>query len=330
MTKQARTLSSIFEAPPWRWLDSVAGPVQGAAQAVFEAGPAGRKVKSLLNGTPIRHRVHPALVALPIGAWATAAVLDVAEARAGWRKRAGMRAAADTSVAVGVVSALPTAMSGIADWVDLSEHHRRVGMAHALLNTIALGCYGASLALRMSGSGQRGLAKTLSTTGLAVLAVSGALGGELVYTLGANIPHTIYPKPPEDETDVLASDELVDGTPVVVEVGRVPVLLLRRDGTIHAVEEWCPHAGGPLSQGTFDGDVVECPWHQSRFCLADGAPLQGPASVPLRTFEAREENGRILLKPSFEAQSWPPPPDPIRDQPRHIQRSSDGEMTPSA
>jgi len=94
------------------------------------------------------------------------------------------------------------------------------------------------------------------------------------------------------------------------EVGRVPVLLLRSGDAIHAVQDWCPHAGGPLSQGTFDGDVAECPWHQSRFCLADGAPLQGPAASPLRTFAVREAGGRILVCPSDEAKTWPPAPEP--------------------
>jgi nitrite reductase/ring-hydroxylating ferredoxin subunit/uncharacterized membrane protein len=287
------------------------------------------KLKSLLNGTPLRHRMHPMLIAVPIGAWMMAAVLDVVEGRAGRRERRGLQQAADTSVAVGIVSAVPTAMSGVADWVDLYDHHRRVGMAHALLNSVALGCYGASLALRLSGSDQRGLAKALSNTGFGIVALSGALGGELVYTLGVNVPHTLYPKPPDDEVDVLASAELVEGTPVVVEVGRVPVLLVRNDGVVHAVQDWCPHAGGPLSQGKFDGDVVECPWHQSRFCLADGAPLQGPAAVPLRTFNVRETGGRIFVTPSYEAQSWPPPPDPIREQPERIAIPPNGEVHPS-
>jgi nitrite reductase/ring-hydroxylating ferredoxin subunit len=248
----------------------------------------------------------------------------VVEQRSGRRERRGLQAAADTSVAVGVVSALPTAISGLADWVDLYDHQRRVGMAHALLNTVALGCYSASLALRL-GDGSRGLAKAFSNMGFGVIAVSGSLGGELVYTLGVNVPHTLYPRPPEDEVDILASAELIEGTPVVVEVGRVPVLLLLREETIYAVQEWCPHAGGPLSEGTFDGDVVECPWHQSRFCLADGAPLQGPASVPLRTFEVREAGGRVYVRPSYEGQSWPPAPAPIREQPQQIPLSPDGE-----
>ena len=328
MMKQARTLSSMLEGEEWSWLDAAAEPVQGVANSAYRANSTMMKVKSLLNGTPFRHRVHPMLIAIPIGAWAMAAVLDVVEGRAGPHERRGLQAAADTSVAVGVVSALPTAMSGVADWVDLYDHQRRVGMAHALLNTVALSCYGASLALRMSG-GDRGVAKALSNAGFGVLALSGALGGELVYTLGVNVPHTLYPKPPDEEMDVLASDELVDGTPVVVEVGRVPVLLVRHNGTVHAVQEWCPHAGGPLSQGKFEGDIVECPWHQSRFCLADGAPVQGPASLPLRTFEVREAGGRILVTPSYEAQSWPPPPDPIRDRPQQIALAPDGESQAS-
>jgi nitrite reductase/ring-hydroxylating ferredoxin subunit/uncharacterized membrane protein len=281
-------------------------------------------LKSLLNGTPIRHRVHPVLIAVPIGAWMMAAVLDAIEERAGWREQRGLRVAADTTVGIGVASALPTAITGLADWVDLYDHQRRVGMAHALLNTVALGCYGASLALRMGG-GNRRLARALSNTGFGVIAISGSLGGELVYTLGVNVPHTLYPRPPEDEVDVIASAELVEGTPVVVEVGRVPVLLLRREATIHAVQEWCPHAGGPLSEGSFDGDVVECPWHQSRFCLADGAPIQGPASVPLRTFEVREAGGRVYVRPSYEGQSWPPAPAPVREQPQQIPLSAPGE-----
>jgi nitrite reductase/ring-hydroxylating ferredoxin subunit/uncharacterized membrane protein len=324
MTKQARTLSSLLESPEWAWLDAVAEPVQQAAKEAYASSPFGMKLKSLLNGTPFRHRMHPMLIAVPLGAWTMAAVLDFVEGRSGRDERRGLQAAADTSVAVGVISALPTAMTGVADWVDLYDHHRRVGMAHALLNTVALSLYGTSLALRLSG-GDRSLAKQLSTAGYGVLALSGALGGELVYTLGANVPHTVYPKPPNEEVDVLASDELIEGQPVVVEVGRVPVMLLRRGDVIHAVQEWCPHAGGPLSQGKFEGDIVECPWHQSRFCLADGAPVQGPASVPLRTFAVRESGGRIRVTPSYEAQSWPPPPEPIREQPQHIPLAPNGE-----
>jgi nitrite reductase/ring-hydroxylating ferredoxin subunit/uncharacterized membrane protein len=318
MTQQAATVSSVLERPAFGWIDPLSEKMQAAAGKLLHATSATRKVKDVLNGTPMRHRVHPALVVVPLGAWTTAALLDVLESRAPRRQRSGYRASADAAIAFGIAGALPSAASGVADWVDLYDQQRRVGTAHALLNVAALGCYSASYVLRMTSRERRGAARLLSGIGLGIVSLSGSLGGELVYTLGVNVPYHLYPKAPDDWRDVLASAELQEGVPVVVEDERVPVLLLRLDGEVFAVQEWCPHAGGPLSEGKFDGDVVECPWHQSRFCLRDGAPLQGPASVPLRTFAVRDEGGRILIRPSFEGQSWPPAPVPPRTVPEHV------------
>lgn len=320
MTRQAPTLSSIYEDDSkFGWLDKVADQAQQNVHRLFRASAAGMKIKSVLNGTPFRHRMHPAIVIVPLGAWTTAVVFDVLSSLSSGQDRVSYRKGADASVALGLVGALPATMSGLADWVDLYDHRRRVGMAHALLNSAAWFCFSGSLALRMANADRLGAAQALSGIGYGLVMMGGALGGELVYTLGVNVPHTIYPKPPNEFTDVLASDELVDGATVVVEVERVPVMLVRSGGAIYAVDAWCPHAGGPLADGTFDGDVVECPWHQSRFCLTDGKPLQGPATTPLRTFDVREEAGRISVSPSYEGQSWPPPPDPPAAGPKTIQ-----------
>jgi len=319
-SRQAPTLSSIYEDDArFGWLDSVAEPLQENVKRLFAAMPMGSKVKSLLNGTPLQHRLHPAMIAVPIGSFTVALLFDVLSRTSSGRNRKGYQQAADIAVTCGLVSSIPAAKTGIADWVDLYDHRRRVGMAHALLNVAALGCYCSSLALRKMGSGSRGVAQICSGAGFGFLSLGGAIGGELVYTLGVNVPHNVYPKPPNEYTDVISSDDLVEGVPVVVEAGRVPVLLLRREGSIHAVDNWCPHAGGPLSDGTFEDDIVECPWHQSRFCLADGRALQGPAASPLRTFEVKEENGRILVKPAYEGQSWPPPPSEPAQEPETVE-----------
>lgn len=304
MTRQAATLSSLFEGDGFRWLDRVAEPLQDAVLRLFST-PAGHAAKTWLNGTPLRHRVHPALIVAPLGAWTTAALLDFLDARDGDR---GPARGADAAIAFGVVSALPTAAAGLADWADLHDHPRRVGALHAILNTTALALYGASLGLRAAR--RRGPARATAALGYGVVLLSGALGGELVYTLGVNVPYQLYPKPPNAWVDVLASHELLEGQHRVVEVERVPTLLLRHGGQVYAVEEWCPHAGGPLGEGEFDGTCVTCPWHGSRFDLTDGRPLDGPASVPLRTYAVRESGGRIALYPDYEGQSWPPPPAP--------------------
>ncbi len=305
MSRQATTLSSIVEATPFAWLDKLSTPLQQGVHAVFGANEAGRVVKNWLNGVPLRHRMHPALVAIPIGAWTTAALFDAIDALSADDNYA---AAADAAIWLGVGSALPTVAAGLADWVDTYDHQQRVGMAHALVNSAALALYGVSLTLRAGGN--RGAGQALSGLAFGAVSLGGALGGELVYNLGVNVTHLLYPKPPTTYKDVIAADQLQEGKPVVVEDERVPVMLLRREGQIYAVEAWCPHAGGPLIDGKFEGITVECPWHRSCFRLDDGAPLNGPASAPLRTFDVQERDGRILVQPTDEARVWPPAPAP--------------------
>jgi nitrite reductase/ring-hydroxylating ferredoxin subunit len=299
MSRQAITLSTIFERPATAGLDRLAEPLQSGAHAIFNSSTVTLRLKSLLNGTPLRHRLHPAIVVVPLGAWTTAVLLDALEGRADRRTRAGLRHGADVALAFGILSALPAALSGLADWVDTNGTPRRLGVAHALVNSAGLATFGASLALR--GAGARSAGKLLAGVGLGVVSLGGALGGELVFSLGVNVPYQPHPTPPDEFTDVLAGAELPEGQPRVVEAGEVKILLLRYEGEVLAVQEWCPHLGGPLSEGQFDGDIVECPWHQSRFCLRDGAPRQGPASVPLQTFEVREQAGRILVKANSPA-----------------------------
>jgi len=304
--QQVATLSSTIAGERFGWLDKLAAPLQQGVHAVFRANEAGRVAKNWLNGVPFRHRVHPALVAVPIGAWTTATVLDALD---GLSKDDTYRAAADASILLGLVSAAPTVAAGWADWVDTYDHQRRVGLAHGLTNATAVTLYAASLALRASG--RRGAGRAVAGLAFGVVSLGGALGGELVYTLGVNVTHLLYPKPPDTYVDVLASDALAEGQPVVVEDERVPVMLLRRDGHVYAVEAWCPHAGGPLIEGAFEGLTVECPWHQSCFRLDDGRPLNGPATAPLRTFTVVERDGRILIRPMDEGKTWPPPPAPL-------------------
>lgn len=70
---------------------------------------------------------------------------------------------------------------------------------------------------------------------------------------------------------VLGVDELDIGEVVEVMVSGVPVALVNADGAICAVEGTCPHAGGPLGDGTLDGDALTCPWHGWSFDVRTGA-----------------------------------------------------------
>lgn len=303
MAPRPRTGGELVARLPW--LDKVATPLQQAAGKFFGASAATTRLKDWLNGTPLGHRTHPAMVVAPLGAWTMATLFDLLDSMGG-DERWGP--AADLAVAVGAIGALPSMLAGLADWVDTYDHPRRLGVAHALVNSVALTTFAISSGLRAAG--HRPTARAFSRAGFGLVVVGGALGGELVYNLGVNVSYLLYPKAPNRFTDVLASNELVGGEPVVVEVDRVPVLLLRRRGAILAVQAWCPHAGGPLVKGTCDGDTIECPWHGSRFELASGRALRGPATAPLRTFVARERSGRIGVRPADLDRGWPPHPAP--------------------
>ena len=161
------------------------------------------------------------------------------------------------------------------------------------------------------GIGVEGISKPMNLG--AVLRTAHAFHASFCFTIGACF----------NVRDVLASDKLAEGERVVVEDGRSPVMLYRAAGKIYAVEDWCPHAGGPLSEGPIHNCVVTCPWHGSRFDVRDGAPLTGPASAPLRTFDVREEAGRILIKPNYEGRDWPDPPNDPREAPEHIAATDD-------
>lgn len=76
--------------------------------------------------------------------------------------------------------------------------------------------------------------------------------------------------------------------------GEVIAVFRERSGKLHAVENRCPHAGGPLAEGISGGCTVICPMHAWKFDLESGACLNDP-SYTLRTFPIREEGGALLI-----------------------------------
>ena len=72
-----------------------------------------------------------------------------------------------------------------------------------------------------------------------------------------------------------------------VNTGSEPLVLLREGDEIRAIHATCAHAGGPLHEGTLIDGCVECPWHGSRFRLADGHVVRGPAVYDQPAYEVR-------------------------------------------
>ena len=81
-----------------------------------------------------------------------------------------------------------------------------------------------------------------------------------------------------------------------IEIGGAQICLVNLAGTLFAVDNLCPHADGPLSEGNLDGEVVECPWHGSKFNVRTGAIEAPPASEAIGAYKVRVEDEYLLVE----------------------------------
>lgn len=145
--------------PAVRLLDPVADAL------VADAGR-----RDALQGRWLGHALHPLLTDLPIGFWTSASVLDLLGGTTS-------RRAATLLTALGVLSAVPTALTGLAEYAPIEQRDKRVAVVHASANSAALLCYTASLSARLRRRHLRGV--LLALAGSTVATVGGYLGGHL-------------------------------------------------------------------------------------------------------------------------------------------------------
>lgn len=117
----------------------------------------------------------------------------------------------------------------------------------------------------------------------------------------------------KDPVKVAASDEIKAGEMFSTTVNDTKLLLSRVDGEVKGVIDKCTHLGMPMRKGKFDGRVITCPFHGSRFDIATGENLDwvtnvmgmnapkwackliefGKRPAPLTTLTIEERDGEI-------------------------------------
>ncbi|MGY5882561.1 Rieske (2Fe-2S) protein [Modestobacter lacusdianchii] len=85
---------------------------------------------------------------------------------------------------------------------------------------------------------------------------------------------------------------LGEGRAFVAGDTQVAVFRLR-DGSLHATQAACPHAGGPLADGQTDADVLVCPLHLFAYRWSDGGST-GTAD-PVRRYPVHVDSGRLVV-----------------------------------
>lgn len=267
------------------WLDKPAEKLQALFTPILgEHAP--HELKDTLYGVWLGHPLHPLLTDVSIGGWTMSAICDFL----------GEEEAADITLKIGTLSAVGTALTGAAQWYDATNDDapRRLGAAHALLNTAALGFYATSIMLRNNNSRSAGVATAwaghlLSTT-------SGWIGGHLSFDLGLGVNHQMDEYLPADWTNAIDAEELTDGKAHRVDVEGVPVMLIRQHDEILAISATCPHLSGPLDEGEIGENCVTCPWHASVFDLHTGNVIHGPATSAAHAFQTRVNEGTVQIR----------------------------------
>lgn len=255
-----------------------------------------RRLRSLLNGTWFGHPLHPVITDMPITAWMLTALFDIlwliSPARTTWAVLGAF-----VTVIVGLLGALGAIVTGFTDWSDTYGSERRVGLNHSIFNVSATILYLVSFLLRLlAGPGDSVAAAILGFVGLVCVIYAAYLGGEMVFTKGTGVNHTAWEAASKDYEAVIPFEKVEEQKLYRVTASGVPVVLLRQGEQVYAISATCPHAGGPLDEGSLQGDVVECPWHGSRFCMRDGRVLTGPATVNAPCYDVRVRDGQVEVK----------------------------------
>ena len=94
---------------------------------------------------------------------------------------------------------------------------------------------------------------------------------------------------------VLEEKKLEENTMKLVTVQGTPILLIKQQGQIFAIDNRCPHMGCGFSGGTLEGSVIVCPCHDWHFNLKTGEYQEEP-SIKLTSYEWKIIAGKIYIK----------------------------------
>jgi nitrite reductase/ring-hydroxylating ferredoxin subunit/uncharacterized membrane protein len=269
------------------WTRPVGDWLHGLLHGLFHRIPA---VRDLLNGRWLGHPLHGVLTDVPIGILFLVIVLDLLHLpeAAGW------------ALLIAILAMIAAALAGFADYSDTDGRARERGTLHSVLMIVALVVYFLSFLVRMGPPGF-GFLETpagfiLSIVGFLILSAGAYVGGDLVYALGNMVDRHAFRGAGTkwialEPAEMDASGSIPEGRPIKARLGINQLVLVRQGEKILALHDTCAHAGGPLNEGRIVGDAIECPWHQSKFKLANGHNAGGPSVYDQPAYEVRAKDG---------------------------------------
>jgi nitrite reductase/ring-hydroxylating ferredoxin subunit len=256
-------------------------------------GRPGKLLQDFLNGSWLGHSLHPVLVDVVVGGATAAVLLQVLT----WFGVADLRVALLWVLGLTVLAGVSAIVTGLTDFKDTATGDERhvVGL-HGLINIVAaVTLIVAFLAILGGGDGIGGW---LILAGYLVLSVGAFIGGHVVFKYGYMVNFNAFAggKKAKEFTAVLPAADLPEATPTKAMLGTTGLVVVRRGDLVWALKETCSHAGGPLAQGTLEGDTIVCPWHGSALRLRDGAVRHGPATARQVAYRARISGDQVEVQ----------------------------------
>lgn len=95
-------------------------------------------------------------------------------------------------------------------------------------------------------------------------------------------------------TRVCDVDDVEEEDVIGVSVeGRDLAVYRDEDGEFYASDGHCTHERMLLCDGLVMDGIIECPKHNGRFRITDGAAVGAPVTIDLRTYPVRVEDGEV-------------------------------------
>jgi uncharacterized membrane protein len=138
------------------------------------------------------HPIHPMLVPIAIGLWIFSLVCDLIHA--GGSANPAWTTVAYYCMGGGIVGALLAAVPGLIDLLSLPEGPRKTAIAHMVINLTVVALYVVNFWMRSGSPENPGRLIWLSVVAIALLVVSGWLGGKMVYELGVAVSNETPPR----------------------------------------------------------------------------------------------------------------------------------------
>ena len=98
-----------------------------------------------------------------------------------------------------------------------------------------------------------------------------------------------------DLVKVAEVNDLKPGECKIVTAGDRELALCNVDGQLRAIDNVCPHRGGPLGEGVLEGNIVTCPWHGWRFDVTTGKSPVVP-TAQIETFEVVVDGNDVKVR----------------------------------